>query len=202
MKHSQNDEERIALRYFGERMGAFMDLGANDGETLSNTRALALRGWGGLCVDASPRAFDKLRRLYADRTDVDCLHAAIWEANGSIVLHESGSHLSAADVGLVSSLDKEETERWVTEEFNEVRVPAITVMDAILRSQHKRFDLVSIDIEGVDLMALQQMDLGAMGCSMLIVEVNDRGIAPYIEHCAEHGLSLIHRNAENLIFAR
>lgn len=203
-RYSQNDEQAIIADYFGCEVATFMDLGANDGETLSNTRALAMSQWCGVCVDASPQAFERLQRLYADHGCVECFHAAIYSGNGSIVLHESGHHFDERDVALLSTVEPDELDRWAGagEAFKPVRVPAWTVDKLLAHCKPRRFDLISIDIEGMDLVALQQMDLTLLDCRMLIVEVNDRDPAPYIEHCGKHGLLLQQRNAENLIFAR
>jgi len=55
--YSQNNEQQVILDYFGEHyIGTFLDLGCNDGQTFSNTRALALNGWSGVLVDASANA--------------------------------------------------------------------------------------------------------------------------------------------------
>ena len=200
-RYSQNDEQAIIAAYFDGRVGSFLDLGANDGETLSNTRALALAGWDGLCVDASPQAFAKLSALYAGNERIECVHAAIYSDNGSIVLHESDSHFREGDIGLLSTVVPDEMDRWLkTQAFEPVRVPCCTMGAMLNKVRLQRFDLTSIDIEGMDLMALQQMDLGTLGCSMLIVEVNERATAPYIDHCAKYDLRLKSRNGENLIF--
>ena len=42
---SQNNEEALVKQYFGTKHGTFIDIGANDGITLSNTYAAAQRGW-------------------------------------------------------------------------------------------------------------------------------------------------------------
>jgi hypothetical protein len=56
--HSQNDEERHILDAFREGPeGNFLDIGAYDRITLSNTYCLALKGWSGVCVEA--RRFEK-----------------------------------------------------------------------------------------------------------------------------------------------
>ena len=57
---SQNNEQQIIANYFGNFKGTFADIGANNGVTLSNTYALSLAGWYGLCVEPAPSAFDRL----------------------------------------------------------------------------------------------------------------------------------------------
>lgn len=203
MKYSQNSEEQMIADYFGEYIGDFLDLGANDGQTLSNTRALALKGWHGVCVDASPSAYARLEALYQGNPNIETHHVALCEREGWIQLHESGHHLTKKDTALLSSVLDHETERWrATTDFEEVTVPAITFDGLLKRSELKRFDLISIDIEGMDLLVLEQMDLTALECQMLIVEVNKADPKPFLDHCAKHGLVLLTRNAENLIFIR
>ena len=60
---SQRDEEQVILDHFGDRVGTFLDVGAYDGITFSNTHALALKGWSGVCVEASPSCFVKLMKI-------------------------------------------------------------------------------------------------------------------------------------------
>ncbi len=62
--YSQNEEEKYILEYFGDKVGTFADIGCNDCQTLSNTRALYELGWKGILVDASPQAIAKCRQLY------------------------------------------------------------------------------------------------------------------------------------------
>ena len=43
--YSQNEEEKYILEAIGEQVGIFLDIGAYDGETRSNTLALVEREW-------------------------------------------------------------------------------------------------------------------------------------------------------------
>ena len=203
IRYSQNNEQDLILQYFGDRVGTWLDLGANDGITLSNTRALAERGWSGVCVDASPTAFAKLESLYAGHPHIETHHVAMADKVGWLTLHESGPHITANDTALLSSVIETETTKWrPTTEFHTVTVPAIDFNELLRRSKYKTFDLISLDIEGMDLTLLRQMDLTSLGASMVVVEVNEYDPAPFVEHCAKHGLILLTRNAENLMFIR
>lgn len=58
----------------GQRGGYFVDVGAYDGVTLSNTYLLEKRyGWRGVCVEANPIVFRSLQR-YRQAT---CVHACL-----------------------------------------------------------------------------------------------------------------------------
>lgn len=203
MRYTQNDEQDHILKYFADHVGTALDFGANDGETFSNSRALLLKGWNGVLVDASAEACNRSRSRYGERMDVEVHNVAIAERDGWVTLHESGPHASPADVALLSSILPEEVEKWrPTTEFKERTVPCITVASLLARSQFKRFEFVTIDVEGMDLVVLQALDLTRLGTGMVIVEVNDRDPLPYLDHCAKHSLTLLTRNAENLILCR
>jgi len=197
--YSQNDEEARIAKYFGDYVGRFLDIGANDGVTLSNTHALALRNWSGVCVEPSPLAFARLSALYADRPDVQCIKAAIGKESGTMVLHESGEHLGRGDVALLSTLVDSERLRWDREEFAPVEAKVMTYAEAF---GGQKFDFISIDAEGMDLAIFEQIDLDGAECGMCIVEVNGGDARPFIAHARKYGLRAVHRNAENIMFAR
>ncbi len=200
--YSQNNEEQIIQRYFGAGYkGTFLDLGANDGITLSNTFALSNAGWKGTLVEASPKAFARLQECYEHMTGYSLIHAAIGTHNGKAVLNESGEHLGKGDVALLSTTRDQEMERWVDEVFEQVTVPAINFATMLGLSEHKHFDFISMDIEGLELDILPQMDLRGLLCRLLCVEYNGKDQEKYDAIITPQGYKLIHKNAENLIYA-
>src|SRR5690348_14672442 len=126
--HSQNGEQKVIFDYFGGSPGAFLDIGANDGETLSNSRALALSGWSGVCVEPSFRAYVRLSALYENNDSVECVNAAITSVDGPIDFWDSGTHLNKGDVALLSTTVKSELGRWEKsgEQFSKTRVDGVT----------------------------------------------------------------------------
>ena len=200
--NSQGNEEQLIRRYFGNRKGTFLDIGANDGKTLSNVYACAKRGWSGVCVEPSPQAFVRLEAnmsIFGDR--VQCLQYAISDKAGTMTLYESGPHLGANDVALLSSLDEAQTQKW-KEEFTPVEVQAITFAMMLKMTNIERFNLVSIDAEGVDLDILRQMDLDALAVEMLIIEHEHGDEKAMREYCEAFGMRLYGRNRQNLIMVR
>jgi len=203
MRYSQNNEQDHILNYFGDQIGTALDLGANDSVTFSNSRALILKGWSGVLVDASLEACNRARFHSQGRIDVEVHNVAIADRDGWVTLHESGPHATPGDTALLSSIIEAETVRWKpTTEFTTKTVPCLTVASLLARSQFKAFEFITIDVEGMDLCALEQLDLTALGTRMVIVEVNDRDPLPYLDHCAKHGLVLLTRTPENLILIR
>ena len=110
--YSQNKEEQVILDYFGFLQGTFLDIGANDGVTFSNTKMLAERGWKGVLVEPSPKAYAKLKEIYRGVDGVYTYPFAIGNHNGTATLNESSSLINKEDVALVSTLKAEEMDRF------------------------------------------------------------------------------------------
>ncbi len=206
INYSQNNEQEIILNHFKlfnesvKEDGTFLDLGMNDGKTLSNTYALALIGWNGLGVEASPKAYQRAIELYKDNSKIQIINSAITAREGMIMLHESSEHLGVGDVALLSTVNAEEMKRWDKEVFTPVEVMAINFDRMIKISKYKTFDFISMDIEGMELEVLPQMDLKALGCKMICVEFNGKEKEKYDDIIVPQGYQLIHQNAENLIY--
>jgi len=227
--YSQNREQAAILEYFKPPRweyltGRWLSVGENDGETLSNVRALALMGWGGVAVEPSPTAFAKLRALYthenpAGHPNIHCVNAAITTQDGPVDFYDCGVHLHKGDTSLLSTTRREELARWKRsgEQFTKTTARGITFatllnecglevapMDQSVPDEpyYARFDFITIDAEGADYDILKQIDLTAVGCRMLCVEVNARGDGPFTEYAAQHGLKLHWQSFENRIYAR
>src|ERR1043165_6951227 len=113
MKYSQNNEEQIIGSYFGSFVGHLLSLGENDGETLSNSRALIKKGWTADLVEPSPIAFLKHVNLYdCDLKRIRLHQEAIGNASGKAPFWESGTLLKSGDASLVSTLVPKEMDRW------------------------------------------------------------------------------------------
>lgn len=202
--YSQNLEEEIILNYFGKNFtGTFLDLGSNDGITLSNTFALAKEGWSGCCIEASPKAYDRLKAAHPFNKDIEYYKFAIGTQNGKIKFYESDEHLKKGDIALLSTAKESELQRWVnTQTFTEIEVNVRTFKTFLSMTTHNHFHFISIDIEGMELEVLPQMDLKALDCRLLCVEWNSKDKDKFDSIILPQGFKLMHSNAENLIYYR
>lgn len=70
------------------------------------------------------------------------------------------------------------------------------------RLKIKKFDFISIDVEGLDCDILEQMDMEALGVQLVCIEFNGH------QHLKERiskkleGFNIIYTSGENLIFGR
>lgn len=199
MRYSQNNEQDIILQYFGSRKGFFLDIGANDGITLSNTYALQLQEWKGVLIEPSEEAFNRIKAS----NGVQKFNVAIGTEDGHCTFHEMGNHLNAGDVSLLSTIKKTELKRWPGVEFKERMTEVWTYKTLLKHSPFKFFDFISIDAEGVDYEILEQIDLKYT--DMVCIEHNSNPDLFQLikEYCNTAGLTKkLLNNLENVIWAR
>lgn len=196
--YSQNGEQEIILNFFQGYTGTLLSFGENDGETLSNCRALMLEGWEGVFVEPSPPAAEKLRELYRDNNKAIVFQIAASNYDGHADFFHSGSHLQQGDTSLLSTLNLTDRNRWQQEEFSTIQVG---VMDAI-RFNRFEADFISIDAEGEDIKILKRLTL--KNCKLLCIEWNrNENTKRQIEQIISHKkFKLLHQNAENLIYKK
>ena len=201
--YSQNNEEQIILKYFGTNYkGCCLSLGENDGITFSNVYKILSIGWKGLLVEASPNVFIDLEKLYRNNKNVQLLNVAVGMFNEDIIFYESGTLLNKGDISLVSTIDEAELKRWGKTKFTPKEVKCYDFKTLLKHSEYKTFDLISIDIEGMDYKVLTQMNLTDLECKMLIVEYNGKNEKDYVDYAAKFGMKLHSKNLENLIFLK
>lgn len=201
MGFSQNREEEAILEYFGDYVGTFASLGENDGTTFSNVRALALKGWQGVCVEPSPRAFQRLKQLYDGHKGIYCYPYAISNKNGTASLYESGPLCTPADVGLVSTFHAHEKARFDrTVKYDPIEVKTYTWKTALNRWKLKKFEMFSIDCEGAELSFLKDIDFSET--KLVVLEWNSKPELKAEYDKIMEGFRIIYTSAENLIYAR
>lgn len=195
---SQREEEKHILNYFQGQKGTFLDIGAWNGKTFSNTHEIALRGWNGICVEPSPSVISSLRDLYKDRPDIEIYNVCIGMKDGDVEFYDAGGDAT-------SSTNEKETHSWTRDygtKFTKMTVPMLTVPSLLKQSKYNKFDFLSIDVEDDELgfSILKQFDL--MKLTMICIEASSIR-KKVISYMSDRGFNLIYNSgAENIIVAR
>jgi FkbM family methyltransferase len=200
-RHSQNLEQDYILEYFKGKIGTFADVGANDGVTLSNTRALSELGWRGVFVEPSPKSFERLKRNYEGLKGFYFYNVALGDHNGNAILQESSSLLSSSDIGLVSTFEASEMQRFKSIcTYEAVTVKMFKWKTFLNRLQIKQFDFINLDIEGYEMHVLPDMDLSKT--SLICIEWNSKEeLKKEFEYYLKD-FKLIYTSGENLLYGR
>ena len=86
-----NLEERLQEYFLGEnpKFLTALDIGANDGVTLSNTRRIILDGWNAVLVDPAESAYKRLKALYHNHPNVLLCNVGIGKESKKEVFFET-----------------------------------------------------------------------------------------------------------------
>lgn len=194
MTYSQNFEEEILLNACaGVKMpGYILDLGANDGVTLSNSRALIEKGWEGCLIEPDYEAFGKLAKLYAGQKGIKLINAAVDTEGGVKTFHHS------KDGGLCSSIQKTVwTPEYHIQEYSVVAITPSQIIDQMPRGP----DVITCDIEGRSFDVVAQFPYGSWVVKAICVE-HDHRAEEIGAWAREKGYRVCELNAENIILVR
>lgn len=176
---SQLGQDKIVDDYFhGKRGGVFVDIGAYDGVTFSNTLMLERdRGWRGICIEPLPDIYAQLRKnrrcicvqaCMGNREEPEVEFLAVqsnvyWTRMLSGVLSEyDPRHLVRVDVEIAQSGGSKSV----------TRVPMRHLHGLLNEHGISKVDYLSIDTEGSELLILRSTILSAIGNPCITVENN------------------------------
>jgi len=166
---SQLGEDYLLWHFFDlRRTGFFLDIGAHDGVTASNTKFFEDQGWDGICVEPISAQFAECQR---HRRRVVCA-ACVAGADTEVEMRTEES-------GLLSGVAPDETyaariyEKLGKRapEFRTLKVPALRAA-ALLQADDPPIDFASIDVEGTEIDVLKGLDLTKNRPRVLLIEAN------------------------------
>jgi FkbM family methyltransferase len=160
--------------YFDRRTdGTFVEVGAFDGFSFSNTSCLAEVGWTGHYIEPVPSSAASCRARYARHPAVAVHEVAIGPSDGTVEL-QVGGQLSTSRADVFAEYQDLE---WARPSFD--RTSSMTVrqtsMDSFLAENQMDagFDLLVVDVEGYESEVFAGFDLARWRPTMMIVELAD-----------------------------
>jgi FkbM family methyltransferase len=176
---SQLGQDALVDHYLnGKRDGVFVDIGAYDGVTFSNTLMLERdRGWTGICIEPLPDVFAALQKSRR----CTCVQACMGnreEAAVEFLAIQSQAVQTRMLSGVVSEYDPRHLLRVDGElqafggTKSVIRVPMRHLHGLLQEHGVGRVDYLSIDTEGSELLILRSTILSAIGYPCITVENN------------------------------
>jgi FkbM family methyltransferase len=211
---AQFGEDRVLWEVFRHQCsGFFIEVGAYDGMTLSNTFFLEQMGWHGILIEPILALCHKAAQ---SRPRSRIIHAACSKRGSS----GTAKFTITENVPVLSFLnaDAEHVERCKREgaKLVETQVPVVTLDHVLMHERREapaelkpwasnsgwRIDLVSIDTEGCELDVLDGFSLERFKPRVLVIE-NDRPSGQSIEaYLADRGYRKFHRQKINDFYVR
>lgn len=169
--YSQLNQDVNALEFFNyKKDGFFVEIGANDGVTLSNTYLLEKEfGWKGICVEAIPELYNK---LVINRPNSTCISRAVYKTSDEEI------EFDIANENLLSGISELISQNSV--HYNNVKnnrkiikVKTITFTDLLDQNNApKIIDYLSLDTEGSEYDILLSLDFNKYKFKLIDVEHN------------------------------
>lgn len=168
--YSQVGQDAAVVKHFeGKRGGYFVEVGAGDGVTYSNTYLLEKEyGWGGVCVEPIPEQFDKLMRARGLSGRCFCVSNPLLDVSGKEVsfrVCDSAAMLS----GIEDYLDAHPEARH----GRQITMITETLTEVLDRcGAPEMVDYLSLDTEGSELLILKGIDWSRYSFGLIHVEHN------------------------------
>lgn len=170
LSYSQDGDDLKALELLGD-VKTFIDIGANDGFTSSNTFLFALKGAEGVCLEPVTSIFRRLQVLYLPNSRITCLNVGISDRDADAEMVTSGllSYLpETQDAG-----HRELVSGCFDAAMKKVNIRLVTFATlAKMTTLPRVTDLLSIDVEGHELQVLRSIDFDAYTFRLIIIETH------------------------------
>ncbi len=160
------------------RGGVFIEAGANDGVTYSNTLFFERhRGWRGLLIEPIPELAAKCRRNRRRSIVENCALVADSRATPEVTMRYCNL-MSVVEGAMPVEAEREHLEKGRTvqklEKTYDLKVPARTLTEILDQHPFKRIDLFSLDVEGYELEVLRGLDFERYRPRFMLIETRHR----------------------------
>lgn len=201
---AQEGEDRVLARFIGPRRnGYYVDVGAFDPVRFSNTWVLYQQGWHGINIEPSPDGAKRLQRL---RPNDITLNVGVAGATGTLQYHVFNDQaLNTFDAALAAARSRDDIYRIVARKM----IPVERLVTLLERHvpPGQAIDLLSVDVEGLDLEVLKSSDWSRFRPAYVLAEALgfelDRAAeVPLPAFMAKVGYRLVAKTMNTLFFRR
>lgn len=177
---AQNDLDRKLEKYIDFDGGYFVELGANDGLSQSNTFYFeCFRNWTGILIEPYPHNYQLLSKTRSSQTAKFC-NACVSFEYGERFVELIYSNLMTTSLGLESDIKNPTAHANDGIRFLKHETPihfgslAVPLNDLLVKSSAPHvIDLLSLDVEGAELEVLKGIDHSLFRFRNLLVECRD-----------------------------
>ena len=207
--YSQDHQDEYLYHTFfqGKKDGFYVEIGALDGITISNSLLFHQLGWKGMLIEANPEQYELMRRNRAHPNTI-CVYGAAYCSNTSLTFRINDGYTTALS-GIENCYDDRHVQRIAREnalhgcQSKFVQVPAYRTQDLFEKHGIHIIDYLSIDVEGGEFAVLEGIDFDKTMVHVLSVEDNYGELPKYkqllqkhMEHVGRIGCDeiFVHRN--------
>lgn len=166
--YSQLGQDVEVLKFYGfKKRGYYIEVGASDGVSISNTLLLDKKGWKGICVEPIPSKFAQLKQ---NRPNAICINAPLYSESGTEVVFDI-CHSSDFLSGISQHIDKHK--QTVDNGKTQLKMTTMTLNEILKECKAPPFiEYLSLDTEGSEYEILKTFDFKKYQFGIIDVEHN------------------------------
>ncbi len=200
ISYSQMGEDLIAYHLLRDAMGirqpTYVDIGAADPIEANNTYLLHANGGHGVLVEPNP--------AYVERLRLERPHDVVVNAGVGVSDAAEADYYVIRGAPMRNTFSKDDVEDLRTRRGHEVverviKMPLVSINRLMAEHLGGRPDLLSIDVEGLDLEILRRLDFEKYRPAVVIAETEPGGPIPAL--LGSRGYKLRGATMNNVIFA-
>lgn len=164
--------DSIYCEHFGyPSKGFFVEVGAFDGESFSNTSCLSDHGWGGIYIEPIEEYYNACMSRHRNNDNITVVQSSIGSYEGEIEIYVGGI-LTTSDIEQVKRYSEIEWSKNTS--FSKRKCEQIK-LDTLLEYFHIKpeFELLVVDVEGREQDVFDSFNLKKWKPKMMIVELED-----------------------------
>lgn len=195
---SKPKKGRMASTYFrnyAPKKGFYVEIGAFDGVSKNSTVILEKNNWEGVCIEANPYAFEKLKNNRKCR----CINGALYNYTGNVDFAVMPENKRGWD-GIVETLqprakkylDQSEIHKIPCFDFENLNLPY-------------KINYLQIDVEGAELEILNHIDFSKYDISHICIEDNNKILFDndeYANYMATKNYKLIYSEGVDFLYEK
>ncbi len=168
---SQYGEDLMINNYFDHKnfhKGNYLDIGCYHPVGISNTHLLHQKGWTGIVIDIDDYKLDLFKRRRG--SSVECIKAAISHEASSekVPIYKFNQPFSPYDTlskDIAKMRSQEINLSYTTEQIDQIDINSVL--------EKKRFDIINIDVEGLDEVIVNSINFENYQPEMIVYESFD-----------------------------
>jgi len=183
-----NKQNPIDFKLFdiiNKENGFFIELGANDGITQSNTAFFEFyKNWTGILIEPSVNKYEECKLNRPNNIVLNCACVSSEYDKDHIVGDFHGSLMASVDGKRLNGLD-----------LVSVKVKTLeSILDIYINN--RKIDLLSLDTEGYELNILKGLNLNKYRPKFMIIEVYNKDYNELLEYLTKYNY-ILHSNISN-----
>ncbi len=199
---SQTGEDKLVLSYLEQISGYYVDVGAYDPITFSNTFAFYLRGLRGINIEPNPDAIPAFEHLRSEDKTI----------NMGVSRNAQDLDYYSFNLPTFNTFNKDFAERILSNQSGLVqhsirKIPTRPLTDILNEHapQDQPFQLLSVDAEGMDLEVLQSLDWKKYRPEIVLVEdlafeIEDPQSSVLFQFMKSQSYTLVAKTVSTLMF--